>query len=123
MFYSLLTRILPGTMTISFLRVLSLRSLTSSDLSMPSVKAFAPATKANTIRATSSAVLPFASILPSPEYSGPPLVASAPSPELFCLVSLPTGGSCEDEDEEVEDARSPVLRIIDPSDFESMRVD
>ena len=110
-------------MTISFLRVLSLRSRTSSDLSMPSVKAFAPATKANTIRATSSAVLPFASILPSPEYSAPTLVASAPSPEPFCLVSLPTGDSCEDVEEEVEDARSPVLRIIDPSDFDSIKVD
>ena len=110
-------------MTISFLRVLSLRSLTSSDLSMPSVKALAPATKANTIRATSSAVLPFASMLPLPGYSGPPLVASAPSPAPFCLVSLPTGGSSEDVEGEGEDARSPVLRIIEPSDFESIRVD
>ena len=74
---------LPGTMTISFLRVLSLRSLTSSDLSMPSVKAFAPATKAKTILATFSAVFPLASTSPFPGYSLSPLIASAASPGLF----------------------------------------
>ena len=75
------------------------------------------------MRATSSAVLPFDSTLPLPGYAAPPLVASAPSPTPFCLFSLPTGGSCEDEEGEGEDARRPVLRIIDPSDFESIRVD
>lgn len=49
---------IPGTMTISFLRVLNRSNLTSSDLSMPSVKAFAPAINANTSRAISSALLP-----------------------------------------------------------------
>ena len=50
---------LPGTITISFLRVLSLSSLTSSDLSRPTVNEFDAATNAKTILATSSAVLPF----------------------------------------------------------------
>lgn len=71
---------IPGTMTISLLRVLKRRSLTSSDLSMPSVKAFAPTTKANTIRAMSSALLPFLSSSVLPGYSMPLLMASTGAP-------------------------------------------
>ena len=58
-------RDLPGTMTISFLRVRNRRSFTSSDLSMPSVKAFASVVNVNTIRAISSALFPLSySVLP-----------------------------------------------------------
>lgn len=37
-------------------------------------------------------------------------------------MPIPTARSCEDEDE-VAAARSPVLRMIEPSDFERMRVE
>lgn len=107
-------------MTISFLRVLSLRSLTSSDLSMPSVNAFDAATNVKTILATSSAVVSFVTWL-LPGYALALLIASNASAEPFSLVPLPTTGLCVDFGEEL--ARRPVLRMMEPLDFESMRVD
>ena len=88
---------------------------------MPSVKAFAPATKAKTILATSSAVLPLASTSPLSGYLLPSLIASAALPVLFGLILLPILGSSEGEGE--GEARSPVLRMIEPSIFERIRVD
>ena len=90
---------------------------------MPSVKFFASAANANTIRAISSAVLPFLSSFVLLAYSVPLLVASTGSAEPLRLIPLLTTRTCDDEDEGDVSARSPVLRMIEPSDLERMRVD
>jgi len=108
-------------MTISLFRVLSLRSFTSSDLSIPSVKAFAPVTNAKTILATSSALLPFVLTSVLLEYWPSSLIPSGGSLAPIGFVPLPTIGSREGDEEGA--ASRPVLRMIEPSDLERMRVD
>ena len=109
---------IPGTITISFFRVLSLRSLRSSLSSMLSTNPSALDTNAKTILAISSTclVLEF-SFIPIP-YLPSFLVASivAISPDSSVVVKFT----------EAEDGmllRRPLLRIIDPSDFERISVD
>lgn len=112
---------LPGTMTISFFRVLSLSSFTSSNLSIPSVKAFAPATNAKTMAATSSALLPLVLTAVLLVYSPSVIISSVGSPAPREFAPSPTIEFCEGNEEEV--ASKPVLRMIEPSDLERMRVD
>ncbi len=111
----------PGTMTISFFRVLSLSSFTSSDLSIPSVKAFAPATNAKTIAATSSALLPVVITSELLVYSLSLLLFPVGPPTSLDIVLLATTGLCDGNDGTV--ASRPVLRMIEPSDLERIRVD
>lgn len=97
----------PGTITISFLRVLSLRSLTSSDSSMPSVNAFADDTNEKTILATFSALLLSFPLFTSPVYLLPASVPLTESSDTTWFGKPVFEGSGEDE--EVELANRPVL--------------
>ena len=112
-------------MTNSFLRVLSLSSLTSSPLSMSSATSFAAFTNEKTTLATSSALF----LLFMPPVVLTRLSLSFPLEPNEKVSPFWEGFSIPDSlDSAVVGcwkgkARRPLLRMIDPSTFDRMRVD